>query len=288
MERFYISKKFRTGLGLASNTYKQILKSGEMSLRELIAWAAGRGFSWVEVRDPNVEMTRGELLDLKAFAEKLDVRLHYAWDNQDTLKEDDRFYQGMENAAVFGEGTCCRVLIAPNTVKGKKGYTAKEMETILPILGAYVKKAKEMGICLCFENSMEPIFGDGASWFGMNELLERCPGMYVTFDAANATNRTTCVNPSEEELLRYYQKFSDRIFYFHLKVTKDHQLLDTVEAEGDFRVEKLFEAFSQNPDMKICLEIPQQPDLVRMTAAVDRSMEVLEHLQIHGESDKQE
>lgn len=276
MKRLNVCGQFRIGLGLASNTYKQVIQSGEMTLKELVAWAAGRGFSWIEVRDAQVEMTREELEDIRRFAEKLEVRIHYSWDNQDILKEDECFYRGMENAAVFGKGTCCRVLVAPNAVKGKRGYTKDEMEIIVPVLDKYIRKSEEMGIHLCFENAMEPIFGDGTEYFGMNELLERCPGMCVTFDAANATNHTTRVNPTEEELLKYFEKFCDRIFYFHLKVTRDHKLLDTVETEGDFHIKKLFDAFSANSGMMICLEIPQQPDLVKMTAAVERSLEVLE------------
>lgn len=278
MEKIKIYTGIDTGLGLASNTYKQVLQSGEMTLKELIAWAAGRGFSWVEVRDAEVEMTEEELDDVKRLADTLEIRLHYSWDNKDVLEEDEKFYKGMKHAALFGPGTCCRVLIAPNTVKGQKGYTEEEMGRILPVLKAYVKKSEEMGISLCFENAMEPIFGDGKEYFGMNELMEKCPGMCVTFDAANATNNTTCVNPSEEELLAYYEKFRDRIFYFHLKVTRDHVLLDTVETEGDFRIKELLRAFSSNKDMKICLEIPQQPDLKRMTEAVERSLNVLEEI----------
>ena len=275
MKRLCVNEKNRTGLGLASNTYKQVLASGELTMRELLCWAAGRGFSWVEVRDPEVKMSREELLDLKELAEKWNLTIHYSWDNADILQEDERFYRGMENAALFGTGTCCRVLLAPETVKGQKGYTRGHLEQILPVLQKYVNRSKELGICLCFENAMEPIFGDGCTYYGMAELLEQCPEMCVTFDAANATNCTTCVNPSEEELLAYYRRFSDRIFYFHMKSTREHVLLDTVELDGDFHLSALLDAFSANPDMKICLEIPQQPDLVKMTEAVERSLDVL-------------
>lgn len=278
MEKLSIGKEFNTGLGLASNTYKKVLQNQEMTLKELIAWAAGKGFSWVEVRDAEVEMSEEQLLDLKQLADKLNVRIHYSWDNHDVLQEDERFYQGMKNATLFGEGTCCRVLIAPNTVKGKPGYTKEDMEKIVPVLRKYVAKSIEMGIHLCFENAMEPLFGDGKNYFGMSNLLEACPGMCVTFDAANATNYTTCINPTQEELMQYYRSYPDRIFYFHLKVTNNHKLLDTVEIEGDFQIKHLFQEFSRNPDMKICLEIPQQENLINMTAAVERSIDVLQNL----------
>ena len=103
-----------------------------------------------------------------------------------------------------------------------------------------------------------------------------CDGMCSTFDAANFTNQTTLVNPDEEELAAYYQTFSERIPYFHMKVTRKHELLDALETEADFDVFRLLDLFSQNEKMLVALEIPQQPDLIRMTEMVEKSIQVLE------------
>ncbi|WP_101876582.1 sugar phosphate isomerase/epimerase family protein [Lachnoclostridium edouardi] len=276
MRKLTVHPNIKTGLGLAGNTYKQVIQKGEITLGELIAWAAGRGFSWFELRDAGVTMEREELLRLKALADTLGLRIHYSWDNEDVFKEDEKFYKGMEQAALFGRGTCCRVLVASKAAAGKKGYSKEEFNRLVPVINQYVKKAGELGINLCFENSMEPLFGDGASYFGMDELMEACKGMCATLDAANATNETTMVNPEEEDIISYYNKYKDRIFYYHLKVTRDHKLLDTVETEGDFHVKKLFKEFSKNPEMKICLEIPQKKTLADLNRTVERSIQVLE------------
>ena len=251
-----------------------------VAIGELLCWAAGRGFSWVEVRDPEVQMTRQELEDIRALADRLSLRIHYSWDNEDVLAESGDFYRGMEHAAIFGPETCCRVLAAPKAATGKKGLTKETVDRMIPVLEAYGRKARELGIYLCFENAMEPLKGDGITWFGMAELLEACPGICATLDAANATNCTTLVNPTEEELLAYYRRYGKQIFYYHLKVTRDHRLLDTVEAEGDFRVAELFRAFASNPEMWICLEIPPQPTLTDMTDAVEQSIRNLEKMEI--------
>lgn len=276
MDRITADARIRTGLGLATNTFRQVLRAGELNERELIAWAAGRGFSWVELRDTNVEKIPEELEEIRELADALGVRIHYAWDNSDTLSVDDKFLKGMDNAAIFGPGTCCRVLIAPGGVSGQRGYTAGQMEKIIPVLRTYGKRAKELGIHLCFENAMEPLSGDGESYYGMSEILSAVPDICATLDAANATSSTTMVNPSQEEILDYYRRFRDQIFYYHLKVTRQHEVLDTVEAEGDFSFRALFDAFSGNPEMKICLEIPQQSNLRKMLSCVERSLQVLE------------
>ncbi len=77
-------------------------------------------------------------------------------------------------------------------------------------------------------------------------------------------------------MIQYYQEFAERNFYFHLKLTKNHEVLDTLEADGDFDLHKLFEAFKKNPSMLVCLEIPQQPTLVKMQKAVEDSLKFLE------------
>lgn len=182
----------------------------------------------------------------------------------------------MEHASIFGTGTCCRVLIASNAVSGKKGYSRSEIERIVPIIQKYTDRADDLGITLCFENSMEPIQGDGKGYYGMSELLDLCKKMSSTLDAANFTNHTTVVNPDEEDIIAYYQKYVDQIPYFHMKVTKNHILMDTVEKGADFDIFRLLNIFSKNKEMLVALEIPQQADLISMTAAVERSIKVLE------------
>ena len=57
MKKLTVHPNIRTGLGLAGNTYKQVIQKGEITLGELIAWAAGRGFSWFELRDAGVTLS---------------------------------------------------------------------------------------------------------------------------------------------------------------------------------------------------------------------------------------
>jgi sugar phosphate isomerase/epimerase len=276
MRKLNVSIRLCKGLGLATNSYKKVLESGEITVRELIAWAAGRGFSWLEIRDADVKMSTQELMELKALADKLNVRLHYAWDNEDLLHKPDSFLRGISNAALFGKGTCCRVLLAPHAIKGKYGYTKAEMRALIPIINDYVEKAVTHHVYLCFENAGEPLYGDGVSYFGMADLLENCTGMCVTFDAANACSNTTCVNPTDEELYRYYHDFEERNFYFHLKLTKNHEVLDILQKDGDFDLYKLLETFKENPNMLVCLEIPQQPTLAEMQLVVEKSLKFME------------
>jgi hypothetical protein len=44
------------------------------------------GFSWVEVRDKNVQLNRCDVERIRNLANKLGIRIHYAWDSNDMLK----------------------------------------------------------------------------------------------------------------------------------------------------------------------------------------------------------
>ncbi|MDD3361176.1 MAG: TIM barrel protein [Hespellia sp.] len=277
MKKLVSYKGIKTGIGLATNCYKQVLEKQEISLKDLIIQAAERGFSWVEVRDPEVMMSIETLKTIKKIADSYQIRIHYSWDNGNVFEEDERFYEGMRRAVMFGKGTCCRVLIAAQAIAGKKGYSEEEMNKIIHVLKLYIKTAKELEIFLCFENSMEPIKGDGKTYFGMEDILLRLPEMSVTFDAANFTTETTVINPMEAELISYYQKFSKRIFYYHMKQTRNHKLIPALEDHADFDVIKLMKMFAKtNPDTWVCLEIPQQKDLNRMNEMVEKSILYLE------------
>jgi len=280
--RLSFNNKIKTGVGLASNSYKQILQSGEITLRELLIWASGRGFAWVELRDPEVNYQPAELVRIREFADKLDLRIHYAWDTEVIFGEKEVFERGIANAAVFGSGTYCRVVLSPKTCAGKGGYSDKEADELLEKVEDYTAQAETFGISLCFENSSETISGKGKNLLGMNELLTRFPKMLSVLDAANFTNKTTVINPSAAEVFAYYKRFTGRIPYVHLKSTKEHFLLNQIVADGDVNVLSLLDLITVNEKILVALELPQQSGWRQLTNSVEESLSYLMGTEITG------
>lgn len=280
MKRLVFNNNSAQRLGITTNSFSSCLSSGEITLKEIIKWAFEMGFSWAEVRDPHMCMDREMLKDLKNTGDEVNMKLQYAWDNTDVLNTGDEiFMKGFENAAVFGEGSQCRISISPKLItdiEGKIGYTADEFEAIVSKIERYHKYASDNKIVESYENSFEPLKGDGKSYFGMSELLSRCSVLNTTFDPSNFTNRQNArVNPTHEELLNYYRAYYKQIPYCHLKMTKCNTLLPTVECSGDYNLKIFIEEFAKNPEMLLCLELPSQDRLDVIQENITKSIDFL-------------
>lgn len=272
MTRIFVHPAVSSGLGLATNSFLPALSQKQITLEGLFRWAAQKGFSWIELRDPDVSMDSEKLSSLKALADSLSLRVHYAWNNPDLTREDRSFERGIRNAAVFGRGTCCRVVLAPGAIKGKKRYDPQDLAEICGRACEYGDLARRDGVTLCFENSMEPLEE-------MEKILLQCPNVRTALDAANFTSRDTAVRPEQEELLGYIRRRTAQIPYYHMKMTRQHEVLPSIEADGDFDVFAVIDALSANRDVLVCLELPPADHLSEIQLHVERSIETIKEME---------
>ena len=256
-----------TGLGITTNSFEPALRRGEISHMELLQNLYAMGFSWVELRDQRVELTEQACSEISAEAKKLGMTIHYAWNNGDVHEKMPELDQALANAQIFGEGTCCRVVVAPGLLKDKSYYTEEELDPVLKGLEDMISKAQARGLRLCFENSMEGISG-------METLYRHLPQMQSVFDAANMTAQVPWEQIDTEDLVAYYQRNQPRIPYFHLKTSENHSRpAPWIRENGDFCLGQLLTAFRE--DLLVCLELPAQQRLEDVVDHVQRSIAVL-------------
>jgi sugar phosphate isomerase/epimerase len=150
---------------------------------------------------------------------------------------------------MFGRETICRVVIDARLIKSRsipRDYTKDEMITIRERLSKVTELAKEKGITLAYENSLESVSG-------FSSLLENNPQMSMTLDTANFLNQEQQKHVSDaESVMNLYVQKQKMIPYVHIKSTKDHILQDTVIEDGDFD----WKAFLRLYNGPICIELP--------------------------------
>jgi sugar phosphate isomerase/epimerase len=281
VKKIIVSQGKQPTLGLTTNTFMKFIKNSEITNEQIIKWAYDFGFSWVELRDPDVSMSNEDLLMLKELADGFNIRIHYAWDVTDLLHPNDAiFFRGVEKAGIFGQETHSRVVIAPDSIKNvedKKGYTQAEFQQILSMIKKYTIYAAEKGIIVCFENAFEPIRGDGCEYFGMSELLDEAKDMRTTFDPGNFTNRMQSrALPTAAAVLEYTCNYKAQIPYFHIKTTLDYNLLPYVDYTTDFDMAAIFVEMANTQNMLFCLELPADKTL---TATKENMMKSVDFLQ---------
>ncbi|MBQ7985903.1 MAG: hypothetical protein IJ304_01380, partial [Clostridia bacterium] len=169
--------KFKNGFGLTTAVLLPFFNSLLEDTLKTIEWAKENGFSWVEVRDKNVEFTRSDVEKIRNLANKLGIRIHYAWDSNDMLKagNDAVFKKAIQNAAVFGSDTVARLTFA-NSVFSENpkacGFTERQADLICEKVISYNRLAKASGVIPCYENALESLYNKGSEK-GIEYFLNR-------------------------------------------------------------------------------------------------------------------
>ncbi|MEI8205759.1 MAG: TIM barrel protein [Kiritimatiellales bacterium] len=227
-------------------------------MSELFKWGVKQGFNWVEVRDFELNFSETELLTIKTAAKRCGLRVHYAWDTTSVYKIEDRerILKGICNAALFGSGTCSRIVIAPelmNPAAGKSGYSVAEFQVLTKNIREYVQYANERGVTLVFENSLEPIDTFEA-------LLENLPDMRMTFDTANTFNEAnTGATLSWPQLKAFTARRKEQIPYVHLKSFKDGVTQSELLPDGKVPLKELMSLL--DPTAWLCVGLPSNDQL---------------------------
>lgn len=276
-KRMWKFPALEAGIGITTNSFAPALKQGQITLEDLLKYFAEKGFSWVELRDQDGNMTAQQCEAVRSYAQELGLSVHYAWNNVDIIREDLQFFEArMACAAVFGSGRFCRIAIAPELLKGKYGYSEADLELVVPQLEKLIGVADKYGVTLCFENALEPIMGSADAW-GMEKLYGIIPNLHSTLDAANFTYQVKDNQITTEDLLGYYERNRERIPYYHMKTSRQRkEAAPYLENDGDFTLARLLGAFDRKT--MICLELPPQQNLEDICANVEQSLKLLDVL----------
>jgi len=251
--------KFKNGFGLTTAVLLPFFNDLLEDTLKTIEWAKDNGFSWVEVRDKNVEFTRCDVEKIRNFANKLGVRIHYAWDSNDMLKpgNDAVFKRAIGNAAVFGNDTVARLTFAGSVFSENPkatGFTERQADLICEKIISYNRLAKASNVIPCYENAWESLYSIGNEK-GVEHFLSRLGFMKMTFDMGNALNKAAgAIYCSPKEAEDFYDKFKTKAPYIHFKTTIDGVMQPKMVVDGDVNFEKYFSMMPE--DAWLCVEIP--------------------------------
>ena len=251
--------KFKNGFGLTTAVLLPFFNDLLEDTLKTIKWAKDNGFSWVEVRDKNVEFSRCDVEKIRNFARKLGVRIHYAWDSNDMLKpgNDAVFKKAIGNAAVFGNDTVARLTFAGSVFSENPkatGFTDRQADLICEKIISYNRFAKASSVIPCYENAWESLYNIGNEK-GVEYFLSRLGFMKMTFDMGNALNKAAgAIYCSPKEAEDFYEKFKTKAPYIHFKTTIDGVMQPKMVVDGDVNFEKYFSMMPE--DAWLCVEIP--------------------------------
>jgi len=266
-------------LGLTTRTFSKVVKRGAVTYEGIIQWAAANGFGWVELRDSRADMDDDDLRRLGSIASESGLALQYAWDGTNLLADssDGLFARGLSKASQLHGARFCRVTIAGKVFRENRarlGYTLEEVRRISSTVGQQVGAAEGRGITLVFENSHEPLRGDGRRFLGIRELLQQIEVMNLAFDPANFLNlKPPLMTPGWDALGSFYEEFSRRIPYVHLKSAGGGGFLPTLEIRDENEARCIGRMCREGK--LICIELPEMDDLETATRNILAAREAI-------------
>ena len=266
-------------LGITTNVFAGPLKSREVDLEDVLAFAARTGIGSVELRDDSASLGESRVSSLASTARHSGIVLSYGIKN-DMMAPDDRtlFERAVNLAALCGEGSVLRMLASQDALKpdGKRGYSAEDLSSLRAATEEYGKVASASGVVLAIENARDPLFG-GEGYFGIADLVRDVSSGNVglTFDPANATNLTLCKSPSgEAEVLRFVDEMGPRIKLTHYKTTSSgivQSSIGTADVDNNSLLSRLSKVYKG----VLCIEIPGSPGLEETRSSIEASLNYL-------------
>jgi sugar phosphate isomerase/epimerase len=219
-------------LGFTTQNFLAAMPVSLETSKQFIDYAAEQGYQWLELRDPNAELSVEESQEIAAYAQENEIEVSYAI--QKGLLDDDfwpTFEKGLQNAVVFEGPRLIRSLASLSEFASdttKQGWTQEELQMAVQYAYSAAALANEAGLQYVIENGGEPFFGKREQYFGVADLFART-GKQVgwQFDTANPFS-VARVHVTADSVRNYLQANIGNLFYIHLKSAQNGQAQETL------------------------------------------------------------
>jgi sugar phosphate isomerase/epimerase len=208
-------------MGFSTQNFLKAMPNNVQNLTEIIEYASKEGYQFIELRDELAKLTTEECSALAGVAKmnKVDVIYEIHKNPLDTgyFKV---FEKGLANTLLFPGPGIFRTVVSKSefdTDANKKGWTKEDLVQLAKIADSCAAIAKEKNVRFVVENFNEPFFGDGSTYFGLNDLFAQTSGVGLQLDMSNMFRKPARVMTEPEKVLQYLPLLGNRWVTTHLK-----------------------------------------------------------------------
>lgn len=265
-------------LGFTTQNFLPVMPVNLENSKKLIDYAAEEGYAWIELRDPNADLTIEEAQQLSDYAQEKNIEVSYAI-QKGLLDEDfwSTFSKGVKNAAVFEGPGFIRSLgsfAEFNADTNKQGWTAEELDQLVLYADSAATIAQENGLQYVIENAAESFFGKADEYYGIADLFARTSGnVGWQFDTANPFS-VSRVHPPADSIQAFLTEHADNLYYIHLKSAKDGQAQATL-MENPLAFDTVFQIMSENDIPYVAIELQAVDDQEQAFGNMEESVNYL-------------
>ncbi|MEM6841496.1 MAG: hypothetical protein AAF632_04675 [Bacteroidota bacterium] len=219
-------------LGFTTQNFLAAMPVSLETSKQFIDYAAEQGYAWLELRDPNAELSVEESQEIAAYAREKEIEVSYAI--QKGLLDEDfwpTFEKGLKNAVVFEGPNLIRSLASLSEFASdttKQGWTEEELEMVVLHADSAAALTVEAGLQYVIENGGEPFFGQSDEYYGVADLFARVSNQVGwQFDTANPFS-VARVHASPDSVRAFLKNNIGNLFYIHLKSAQSGQAQETL------------------------------------------------------------
>lgn len=268
-------------LGFSTQNFLNCLPVGVKNFQTLLDFAADEGYSFIEIRDPQADLSRENCKVLAAYAREKNVEVIYEI-HKDLYSSDFKevFDRAVSNTAALGPPGILRSIMSWSEFtadENKTGWTDEELEHLATVADQCAAEARALNVQFVLENIIEPWFGHNGG-HGLADLYRKTSGIGLQFDTANPF-LPSCRGPADpDDVAEHLDQIADRWFTTHLKCGKDGAFQPMLE-ENPMSYRTVLSLMSQNQVKYAALELLPVDDI---KTCFDNHRKSIEYLASQG------
>jgi sugar phosphate isomerase/epimerase len=245
-------------LGFSTQNFLKCMSVDVGNLKEIIKYAAQEGYSFIELRDPEANLSLKECKKLGRIAKSNHIEIIYEI-NTNLLAPNflSIFQKAIENTEVFPGKGIIRTIISNTEFasdKNKKGWNEQELNQIVELADKCGQLAHEHNLKFIVENANEAFFGKDTLYYGFADFFNRTKNIGLQFDTANPFQNTSREKSDPDQVEKYLTTVADRWLTTHLKSGKDG-VFQPVLDDNPLDLEKVLSLMSANNIPYVAFEL---------------------------------
>jgi hypothetical protein len=230
---------------------------GTDNIRELLDFAAGDGYAFIELRDPEAALSLEDCELLSSHAREKGIEVLYEI-HKDLFSPDfqEVFERAVVNTTAFGKPGILRSILSWSEFTGdenKTGWTQEELDQLAALADQAALTAMEQHVQFVLENIIEP-WSANPGGFGLQDFFGATSRVGLQFDTANPFLPSCRGSAQPDQVAAYLEGMAGRWFTTHLKCGKDGAF-QPVLSENPLPFQKVFELMSSSRVMYAALEL---------------------------------
>lgn len=255
--------------GFTTQNFSKALPVTAETVRNHILHARERGYSWIELRDPEAGLPVEDCEALAGFARGQGIEVNYS--AQRGLLADDFMEviaRAAANTAVFDGPRVLRVLALRGA--GALGWDDAEFARMLHNAKAAAALAAKHGLRLAVENAEAALYGRHGEYHGMHDfLLAAPPEVWLQLDTSNLF--CLPVLPGADEAAAFIRTHAARVAYLHLKSARDGKALSRLDG-NPLPFSQIFDILANERPTYVAIELSGSADAAVVRAEMDASI----------------